>query len=73
MSKIQKGLLPNSSIERPKIERPQTAAGAFGRKKEDMLLDNDDLEELAANAQSQFDKELNELLYKNQERLNEMH
>jgi hypothetical protein len=38
-----------------------------------MLLDNDDLEELAANAQSQFDKELNELLYKNQERLNEMH
>ena len=31
------------------------------------------MEELNANAQSQFDLELNELLAKNQERLNELH
>ena len=65
-------MLPTN--QKPKMERPQTAAGAFGRKKEDMfMLDEGDLEELAINAQSEFDKELNELLLKNQSRLNDLH
>ena len=64
-------MLPNFG-EKAKIERPQTAA-LFGRKKESMLFEDGDMEELAANAQSQFDIELNELLAKNQERLNELH
>ena len=71
IKKIQQGLLPSSS-DKPKLERPQTAA-IFGRKKEDMIFEEGDMEELAANAQSQFDIELNELLAKNQERLNELH
>ena len=72
MKSIQLGMLPTN--QKPKMERPQTAAGAFGRKKEDMfMLDEGDLEELAINAQSEFDKELNELLLKNQSRLNDLH
>lgn len=38
-----------------------------------MVMGQTDLEELAATAQSEFDLELNELLAKNMERLNELH
>ena len=48
--------------------RPQTAS-IMGRKKDEFLLNEDDLLE----AQSQFDKELNELLAKNQKNLLELH
>ena len=41
----------------------------MGRKKDDFLLNEDDLLE----SQSQFDKELNELLAKNQKNLLELH
>ena len=45
------------------LVRPQTAAGAFGRKKEDLqMIGGEDLNLYAQNA---FDKELNELLAKN--------
>ena len=50
------------------LARPQTAS-IIGRKKDDFLLNDDDLLE----AQSQFDKELNELLAKNQRNLMELH
>ena len=58
-----------ASSDRPQVlTRPQTAS-VMGRKKEEMLLTEDDLLE----AQSQFDKELNELLAKNQKNLLELH
>ena len=41
--------------------RPQTAAGALGGGKKESLLDDEDL----MNAQTAFDRELNELLAKN--------
>ena len=45
------------------LVRPQTAAGAFGRRKQDLkMLEEDDL---YLNAQDQLDKELNELLQRN--------
>jgi len=53
------------------LVRPQTAAGAFGRGKKDArLLDDDDLYH---NAQSQIDRDLNDLLARNQSTLNELH
>ena len=49
MKSIYKGMLPTN--QKPRMERPQTAAGAFGRKQEDMLmLQEGDLEALAENA-----------------------
>ena len=53
----QQAHLANSGLG---MMRPQTAAGALGGKKE-MLLDDEDL----LNAQTAFDRELNELLAKN--------
>lgn len=53
------------------LVRPQTAAGAFGRRKDDMkMLEEDDL---YLNAQDQIDKELNDLLVRNQNTLSELH
>ena len=51
--------------------RPQTAAGAFGRRKQDLkMLEEDDL---YLNAQDQLDKELNDLIARNQNTLSELH
>ena len=52
------------------LARPQTAGGAFGRKKEDQMLDDEDL---ILNGNSMFDKELNELIARNQKIFNEAH
>ena len=51
--------------------RPQTAAGAFGRRKDDLNLLKED--ELYLNAQDQLDKELNDLIARNQNTLSELH
>lgn len=58
-------IITGSTESQPtKISRPSTAAGAYGRKKEEVQMLDD--EDLYLNAQTAFDKELNELLAKNQ-------
>ncbi len=43
------------------------------RKKEDMLLTNEDLQVLSATAEDDLDRELNDLIIRNQKRLAELH
>eukprot|EP00347_Sterkiella_histriomuscorum_P012554 403368121 len=54
------------------MARPSTSAGAFMRKKDDMMMVNEDFMELQESAQDDFDKELDDLIMKNQKRLAEL-
>ena len=47
------------------MARPSTSAGAFMRKKDDMMMVNEDFMELQESAQDDFDKELDDLIMKN--------
>jgi hypothetical protein len=51
------------------LQRPQTAAGRMGRDKLDDMFNEEELRD----AQQSFDKELNDLLAKNQKNLTEIH
>jgi len=64
--------LPMSAATTAGLARPQTAGGAFGRKKEDaQMLDDEDF--LKMNATDVFDKELAALIERNQKIFNEAH
>lgn len=54
------------------LARPSTSAGTFMRKKDDMMMVNEDFLALQETAQDDFDKELDELIMKNQKRLQEL-
>ena len=55
-------------------DRPSTSAGAFMRKPEDVhMMMDEDQRMLQNTAVDDFDKELNELLMKNKQRLAELH
>jgi hypothetical protein len=51
------------------VQRPSTSAGAFMRKYDDLNMMADDLNETT---QDEFDKELDELIKRNQQRLQEL-
>lgn len=56
------------------LQRPQTSSGAFMRRKEDMLLTQEEVySQLNDTTQDDFDKELNDLIAKNQKSLSELH
>ena len=55
------------------MARPSTSAGAFMRRKEDMQMTSpEDFMALQESAQDDFDKELDALIIKNQQRLAEL-
>lgn len=54
------------------MARPSTSAGAFMRKKDDMMMVSEDFLALQETAQDDFDKELDDLIMKNQKRLAEL-
>lgn len=55
------------------MNRPSTSAGAFMRKKDDLkMVNEEDFLALHETAQDDFDKELDELIMKNQQRLAEL-
>ena len=54
-------------------QRPSTSAGAFMRKQDDMKMTSEDMEMmLSQTAQDDFDRELDEMIIRNQQRLAEL-